>query len=123
MLAAAEALIQATWLPNPGPLPEGASYAPTLENMEHIAAASAAVQSLLVAATARGFTTYWSSGGILRGAEVFRWLGIPSEEILLGAVFLFPADPEGATVNPGKLRDKRGRLRDWRRWVTPDVGR
>ena len=74
MLAAADALIQVTWLPTPGAVPEGAAFAPTHENMEHIAAASAAVQNLLVAATADGFASYWSSGGILRREEIFRWL-------------------------------------------------
>lgn len=118
MLAAATALIQVTWLPNP---PKGVTDTPfeaTLENMEHIAAASAAVQNMLLAATARGFENYWSSGGALRETQVFDWLAIPQKEILLGAIFLFPADADGVETATGKLREKRGPIESWAKWLT-----
>lgn len=121
MLATATALIQATWLPNP---PKGelvGIFEPTEENMEHIAAAGAAVQNLLLAATARGIPNYWASGGALRGAEAFGWMGIPTREILLGAVFLFPAETDNAEVSPGSHRDNRGAPADWARWVELDL--
>ncbi len=121
MLAAAEALILATWLPNPRENgDEGGDdglFEPTMANMEHIAAASAAVQSFLLAATERGLTTYWSSGGYLRDAATFDYLGIPTEHILLGAVFVFPND--GGERIPGGMRDKRSSHAGWSRWVTP----
>ena len=82
-----------------------------------IAATSAAVQSFLLAATERGLTTYWSSGGYLRDAATFDYLGIPTEQILLGAVFVFPND--GGERIPGGLRDKRSGHAGWSRWVTP----
>lgn len=88
-----------------------------MANMEHIAAASAAVQSFLLAATERGLTTYWSSGGYLRDAATFDYLGIPTEHILLGAVFVFPND--GGERIPGGMRDKRSSHAGWSRWVTP----
>lgn len=122
MLAAATALVQATWLPNP---PKGSVtglFEATEENMEHVAAAGAAVQNLLLAATARGIRTYWSSGGALRGPEAFEWMGIPAGEILLGSVFLFPSDTADAEVNPGSHRDRRGAPSDWARWVELDFG-
>ncbi len=121
MLAAAEALILATWLPNPPENGEvglnGGLFEPTMANMEHIAAASAAVQSFLLAATERGLTTYWSSGGYLRDAATFDFLGIPGQQILLGAVFVFPND--GGERIPGGMRDKRSERAAWSRWVTP----
>lgn len=127
MLAAAEALLLATWLPNPpeqdkeregeGETGFDGLFEPTMANMEHIAAASAAVQSFLLAATERGLTTYWSSGGYLRDAATFDFLGIPAEQILLGAVFVFPND--GGERIPGGLRDKRSERAAWSRWVTP----
>ena len=86
--------------------------------MEHVAAAGAMVQSLLVGATALGWRSYWSSGGVLRGAPVTGWLGVPEEELSLGAVFLFPAEG-GREVRPGKWRDARGDVAAWARWVTP----
>lgn len=122
MLAAAQALVLATWLPNPperdgeGQDAEGL-FEPTMANMEHIAAASAAVQSFLLASTERGLTTYWSSGGYLRDAATFDFLGIPTRQILLGAVFVFPND--GGERIPGGLRDKRSERAAWSNWVTP----
>jgi nitroreductase len=123
MLAAATALVQATWLPNPPKGPVTGLFEATEENMEHVAAAGAAVQNLLVAATARGFRTYWSSGGPLRGAEAFGWMGIPAGEILLGSIFLFPDDTGDAEVNPGSHRDRRGTPAHWSRWVELDFTR
>ncbi len=129
MLAAADALIQVTWLPNPtsdvtnDPLSLSQPFEPTLENMEHIAAAAAAIQNLLLAATAQGFESYWSSGGgLLRTNEVFDWLGIPRSEILLGAIFLFgeatlDAAPDAIQVG-SKLRERRSPKENWMRWVS-----
>jgi nitroreductase len=125
MLASADAMIIATWLPNP--LANGSSLAenseafdPTLANVEHIAAASAAVQSLLLAGTEAGFETYWSSGGVLRLPETFDLLGISKQERLLGAIFLFPKDvqaSESIEIAESKLRLERCPVDRWSRWV------
>lgn len=118
MLSAADALLQVTWLPDPGELADGQLFAATEENMEHIAAAGAAVQNFLVAATAAGHRTYWSSGGILRSPRLFAHLGIPQREILLGAVFVFPdADASRVEVMAGKQRQARSPRQSWFRWV------
>lgn len=119
MLAAARALILVTWLPNAPKTADELLFEPSLENMEHIAAASAATQNMLLAATARGIENYWSSGGALRDLPTFELLGIPAHEILLGAIFLFPAenDAQSAEFDTGKLRDKRGPQASWSKWV------
>lgn len=118
MLAAAHAVVQCTWLPDPPAAVDfDGLFEPTINNMEHIAAAGAAVEHLLLAATEQGYETYWSSGGALRFPNAFGWLGIPLGEILLGAVFLFPSDETGTTRVPGKLRERRGDVRTWSRWV------
>lgn len=119
MLAAACGMVQATWRPEGkcSPIPK-LYFEPNLKNMEHIAAASAAVQNLLLAATARGYNTYWSSGGILAEREGMKLLGVSKKELLLGALFIFPGDVSAATgTKEGDLRDKRGPLKDWARWV------
>ncbi len=119
MLAAAEYLLQVTWLPDindnvePG---EECEFAGTRRNMEHIAAASAFIQSLLLVADNAGFKTYWSSGGALRNKETFEKLSISSDEMLLGSIFLFPADPKDAEIKSGSMKDKRGNLDDWTVW-------
>ncbi len=76
--------------------------------MEHIAAASAAIQNLLLAATARGISNYWSSGGVLRSAQVFQQLGIPRQQILLGAIFLFPSE-----IGDAELSDQQTARASW----------
>ena len=124
MLAAAECVIQATWLPDPAK-PDFASanpdalFEPSIANMEHIAAAASAIQNVLIAATDRGLVSYWSSGGALRQEMAFESLSIPDEQILLGAIFLFPADEANTERVPGKLREKRGKQADWATWVQP----
>lgn len=118
MLAAASAMVMTTWLPNPSSEPMAfQEYDPTLQNMEHIAASSAAIQNLLLLATEAELNSYWSSGGVLRSKTVFDWIGIPLNQILLGAIFLFPADTEGVDVKPGGLRDRKGNPEQWSRWV------
>ena len=117
MLLSATNLIQATWLPNPKKASSDQLFDPSMENMEHIAAASSAIQNLLVAATAREIQTYWSSGGALRKPETMELLGIPKGEILLGSLFLYGPVTKFSKTSPGKLRDQRGDLRTWSKWV------
>lgn len=118
MLAVADYLIQVTWLPNPAAEPSDALFEPSIQNMEHIAAASAAIQNMLLAATTLDFPNYWSSGGALRSAETFSLLGIPPTEILLGSLFLFPQDLADAATKAGGLRHSRSPHQDWARYVT-----
>lgn len=109
------ALVLTTWLPDPSP--DGGAPVLTENNQEHIAAASAAVQNLMLAAEARGLQTYWSSGGVLNDAEVFDWLGIPRTQKLAGAVFLAPTDLPADALEGGSWREKRGGPADWSKWI------
>ncbi|GAB1420538.1 hypothetical protein MASR2M15_06390 [Anaerolineales bacterium] len=117
LIAATGALILVTWLPDPAP--DGPLPVMNENNIEHIAAASAAVQNLLLAAEAHGLFSYWCTGGILADADVFRYFDIPLTQRLLGAIFLRPQteieDP--ITVQPGALRHKRGPSSSWSRRI------
>lgn len=117
MLAVADYLLQVTWLPEPRIGEGGSLFEPSIQNMEHIAAASAAIQNMLLAATELEVPNYWSSGGGLRSREVFELMGIGESEILLGSIFLFPKDLPGANVRGGALRQARGELAAWSRSV------
>ncbi len=123
MLAATDTLIQVTWCPDPVDpgftLTERWEYCPSRNNMEHIAATAAAVQNLLLVATERGIASYWSSGGPLRSDSIFEKLGIPTNQVLLGSVFLFAnvLQAEEVEIKPGKMRDKKGNIDSWARWV------
>lgn len=119
MVSACGVLVQATWLADPSSDSADEANATTLEqkNIEHIAAASSAVQSLLLAAQSHEWLSYWSSGGILRDGEVFDYMGISREEKLLGSVFLSPQAHPAARIIDGGLRDQRGDTSGWVRWV------
>ncbi len=116
LLACASAAIVVTWLPSPNDADE--LFSPTQVNMEHIAAAGAAIQNILLAATCRQIPNYWSSGGALRKPEFLARLGAGGGEILLGVVFLFPVEANLETAKPGKLRDERGTVAEWSRWAS-----
>lgn len=113
MLFAADALLLVTWLPEPNGMGEPAEknivepipFNGNLANMEHIAATSAAIQNVLIGAAARDIPSYWSTGGALRQAPIRNKLAIALDEILLGAIFLFPKNLEDkdGEVMPGKL--------------------
>lgn len=121
MLAAADALVLVTWLPDPDEQhSDFQQFAPTLRNMEHIAAASSAIQNLLLLATAAGWNTYWSSGGVLRSEMVYDWMAIDPKQVLLGAIFLFPTDTKSAPAKAGANRDRQGPAPAWSQWVTLD---
>ncbi|MBS9777831.1 MAG: nitroreductase family protein [Gammaproteobacteria bacterium] len=123
MLNSANYLILSTWCPQLSNTSEADSellFDGDLINMEHIAAAGAAVQNLLLSATALGHENYWGSGGVLRKKEFFDKFGIANEEILIGALFIFPNDSEvGSEVKTslGKFRNKRGSLVDSYRYI------
>ncbi|MEM1042789.1 MAG: nitroreductase family protein [Bacteroidota bacterium] len=108
MLAACGALALVTWLPQFGHV-EDPKPAQVRTDEEHLMASSAMVQNLLLLLTAHGMGTYWSSGGVLGSAPLFRHLGIPETERLLAAVFVeYPETlGEDRERRPGKHRASR----------------
>lgn len=122
MLNTADFLILSTWCP----LPSNNQHSDilfdgNLVNMEHIAATGAAIQNILLTATALGYENYWSSGGILREQTMFERLHIPIAEILLGAVFIFPilsSESNNIQQLPSKRRHQRGLLSDSYRFIS-----
>ncbi len=126
MLNTADYLIQATWCPQASrseSADEDILFDGNLINMEHLAAAGAAIQNLLVSATSLGLENYWGSGGPLRQKRFFDKLGIPNEEILLGALFIFPSEDEvgeEVSIATSNRREKRGELAESYRFVVAD---
>lgn len=112
MLHTADAMILLTWLPDApeNDLTEGNLFHSNIKNMEHLAAASAAAQNILLGATSRNIPNYWSSGGVLRDQSMFKYLHIPTNQILLGALFLFPEDVSKAEVIYGANRKDAGTI-------------
>lgn len=118
MLNTADYMFHATWCPitdNKAPEHDNCQlFSGNLVNMEHLAAAGAAIQNLLLTATALGYENYWGSGGPLRESFANVLLNIPSSEILLGTLFIFPDESTLEKHDTeqifSKRRDQRGQL-------------
>lgn len=121
MLSACGGMVMVTWLPEPESHQTKQTKAKERARQtmrdEHIAAAGAATQNLLLAAEVRKMQTYWSSGGVLQSAACFHLCGIPDEQKLMGAIFMFPEKHKNMQTVSGKLRDKRGSQETWMSWV------
>jgi len=89
LLLGCSSLVLVTWIPEPkADREENDTKKWAVVNEEHFAASAAAVQNLLLLIEACGWDGYWSSGGALQNADVFRALGIADSERLLAAVFV-----------------------------------
>ncbi|RYZ95443.1 MAG: nitroreductase [Sphingobacteriaceae bacterium] len=79
---------------------------PNIPAVEELAAASAAVQNLLLAATALNIGTFWSTGGATLKPAMKEFLGLADEDQVLGLLYLGYTDqhPEGRRLTP--IEDK-----------------
>jgi nitroreductase len=61
---------------------------PKIPELEEIAAASAAIQNMLLGAAASGIAAYWGSGGMVYKPAMKTYLGLKDADIVLGAIYL-----------------------------------
>ena len=123
LVAGCSVLILVTWLPEfyktdsrqNSPMDDEAQC---MRDEEHLAAASAMVQNLLLLLTAHGMGTYWSSGGRFRRPEMFEFLGIPTEERLLAAVFVEYPEMMDDTKERKSGAQRNNRSDQWIRQVS-----
>ena len=59
-----------------------------IPQLEEIAATAAAVQNILLGATAAGISSFWSTGGMTQKLPLKEHLGLGTEDIVMGMVFL-----------------------------------
>ncbi|MDA7905936.1 hypothetical protein N9B46_04705 [Mariniblastus sp.] len=132
MLSACGALIITTWLPQfrgKNQQLEGVQNSIGLPKQitiddEHLAAAAAMVQNLLLLLTANSMGTYWSSGGQFRTPAMFEKLGINQDESFLSGVFVEYPSTLGESVEriSGKQRNNRSQDHAWLREVQLNEG-
>lgn len=67
-----------------------------IPRLEEICAASAAVQNILLGATALGIASFWSTGGMVHSPAMKEFLGLKEEDAVLGMIYL------GYTDEPAK---------------------
>lgn len=127
MLSACGACVLVSWLPQFPNVSTGTSSADDEKSAtvskskqiqideEHLAAASAYVQNLMLLLTAANMGTYWSSGGQFRTAAMMDRLSMAPPRQLLAAVFVeFPETNLGDIQRvPGKLSGKRASAESW----------
>jgi nitroreductase len=118
MLSACGCVVLVTWLPQTS---DDISDEVKLSdvNFEHVAAASAFVQNLLLLLEAKGFGTYWGSGGMFCDRSIMNRLGMSSIEKLLAAVYVqYPTTKAIALERiPGGNRARRQPASEWSRTV------
>lgn len=59
-----------------------------IPQLEEIAAASAAVQNILLGATAMGIASFWNTGGMTLKPAMKQYLGLGAEDVVLGLIYL-----------------------------------
>jgi len=67
---------------------------PAIPQLEEIAAASCAVQNILLGATALGIASYWGSGGMAYHPVMREFLALPPENLVLGILYLGYSDKQ-----------------------------
>lgn len=75
---------------------------PKIPPFEELAAASAAVQNILIGATALNIASFWSTGGMSLRPEMKDFLGLTEDDQFLGILYLGYSDeqPEGKRKAP-----------------------
>lgn len=120
LLAGTGAMVLATWLPEIDLTGSSSTLKKKVlehKNQEHLIAASAATQNLLITAEVRDIKTYWSSGGVLANSYCLKACGVSTLETLMGAIFLSPEDIEGQECRSGHLNKLRGKPESWMHWI------
>jgi nitroreductase len=118
MLSACGCVVLVTWLPQTSAdISDVAKLSDV--NFEHVAAAAAFVQNLLLLLEARDLRTYWGSGGMFCDRSIMSRLGISDLEKLLAAVYIEYPATHGLSLEriPGGNRTRRQPASQWSRIV------
>lgn len=84
---------------------------PKIPVLEEIAAASAAIQNMLLGAQALGIASFWSSGGMTHHPALRAHLGLGENDVVLGLVFL------GYTDEPAKEGTRNSPASEKAKWL------
>lgn len=80
---------------------------PKIPLLEEIAAASAAVQNVLLGAQSLGIASFWSTGGMTHHPALKAHLGLGEDDLVLGLIFLgFTDEPAKEGVRNAPVSEK-----------------
>ena len=82
-----------------------------IPQLEEIAAASAAIENILLGATALGISSFWSSGGMTHTHALKEHLGLASEDVIMGLIYM------GYTDEPAKDGVRNIAISEKVRWI------
>jgi nitroreductase len=79
---------------------------PKIPVMEEEAAVSAAIQNILLGATAFGIASFWSTSGMVHNPAMKEYLNLREQDVLMGLLFLGYADKETNGKRLIPIKDK-----------------
>ena len=79
---------------------------PKIPAFEEVAAASAAIQNLLLGATALNIASFWSTGGMILKPAMKQFLNLRDEDEVMGVLYLGYADEYPAGIRKTPLSEK-----------------
>jgi nitroreductase len=82
-----------------------------IPQLEEIAAASAAIENILLGATAMGIASYWSTGGMTHSQALKVHFGLAADDIIMGLIYL------GYTDEPAKDGVRNTALSEKVKWM------
>ena len=84
---------------------------PKIPQVEEVAAASAAIQNILLGATALGIASFWSTGGMAHTHALKEHLHLGHDDIIMGLIFL------GYTDEPAKEGVRNSAITEKVKWL------
>ncbi len=84
---------------------------PKIPQIEEVAAASAAIQNLLLGATALGISSFWSTGGLTHSHVLKDHLQLTHDDIIMGLIYL------GHTDEPAKEGVRNTSISEKVKWM------
>jgi len=84
---------------------------PKIPTLEELAAASAAIQNVLLGATAMGIASFWSSGGMTHNPALRDHLGLGENDVVMGLIYL------GYTDEPAKTGARNIAINEKVKWL------
>lgn len=78
-----------------------------IPQLEEVAATSAAIQNVLLGATALGIASFWSTGGMTHSHALKEYLGLGADDIIMGLIFLgYTDEPEKEGIRNIAITEK-----------------
>lgn len=79
---------------------------PKITQFEEIAATSAAIQNMLLGATALNIASFWSTGGMALKPALKEFLGFGEDDLIMGILYFGYADEHPAGKRNGEIEKK-----------------